>query len=60
MNPENDIFANDNRIKAFGKVTGCDYIMHDLKAGLPVSEIQTKWLAELNNFKKLREEYLLY
>ncbi len=35
--PEHDVFANDERVKAFYKVTGCDYIMHDLKAGLPVS-----------------------
>jgi uncharacterized protein YbbC (DUF1343 family) len=58
--PEHDIFADEKRIKAFGKVTGCDYIMNYLKAGLPVSEIQANWQVELNNFKKLREEYLLY
>lgn len=44
----------------FNKVTGCDYIMRDLKAGLPVADIQAKWLAELNEFKTLRAEYLLY
>jgi uncharacterized protein YbbC (DUF1343 family) len=58
--PEHDIFANERRINSFYKVTGCDYIMKDLKAGLPVSEIQAKWQAELNNFKKMREEYLIY
>lgn len=58
--PEHDLFANRDRIGAFRKVTGCDYIMNDLKAGLPVSEIQAKWLAELNEFKKLRKQYLLY
>jgi uncharacterized protein YbbC (DUF1343 family) len=58
--PEHDIFANDERIKAFCKVTGCDYIMNDLKAGLPVSEIEAKWQVELNNFKKICQEYLLY
>lgn len=58
--PEHDIFANEGRINSFYKVSGCDYIMKDLKAGLPVSEIQAKWQAELNNFKKMREEYLLY
>lgn len=58
--PEHDIFANNERIQAFYKVTGCDYIMQDLKAGLPVSEIRAKWQVELNNFKKLREKYLLY
>lgn len=58
--PEHDLFANRDRIGAFRRVTGCDYIMNDLKAGLPVSEIQAKWLAELNDFKKLRKQYLLY
>jgi uncharacterized protein YbbC (DUF1343 family) len=58
--PEHDLFANRDRIGAFRKVTGCDYIMNDLKAGIPVSEIQAKWLAELNDFKKLRKQYLLY
>ena len=58
--PEHDLFANEDRISAFCKVAGCEYIMNDLKAGLPVSEIQAKWQAELNDFKKLREQYLLY
>lgn len=58
--PEHDLFANRDRIGAFRRVTGCDYIMNDLKAGLPVSEIQAKWIAELNDFKKLRKQYLLY
>lgn len=58
--PEHDLFARDDRIKTFCKVTGCDYIMNDLKSGLPVSEIRVKWQAELNDFKKLRKEYLLY
>jgi uncharacterized protein YbbC (DUF1343 family) len=58
--PEHDLFAKEDRISAFCKVAGCDYIMNDLKAGLPVSEIQAKWQAELKDFKKLREQYLLY
>lgn len=58
--PEQDLFANQDRINMFNKVTGCDYIMRDLKAGRPVADIQAKWLAELNEFKKLRGEYLLY
>jgi uncharacterized protein YbbC (DUF1343 family) len=58
--PENDIFAKDERIKSFCKVTGCDYIMNYLKAGSPVSEIEAKWQEELDDFKKMREEYLLY
>lgn len=58
--PEQDLFANQDRINMFNKVTGCDYIMRDLKAGLPVADIQAKWLGELNEFKKLRTAYLLY
>ena len=58
--PEHDLFAQKDRINMFNKVTGCDYIMRDLKAGLPVADIQAKWLAELNEFKTLRAEYLLY
>jgi uncharacterized protein YbbC (DUF1343 family) len=34
--------------------------MNYLKAGSPVSEIEAKWQEELDDFKKLREEYLLY
>jgi len=58
--PDNDIFANEKRRKAFAKVTGSDYIMNYLITGYPVSEIQAKWQEELKDFKKLREEYLLY
>ena len=58
--PDQDLFANKKRIKMFGKVMGCDYIMEDLKAGLPVHEIQAKWQDELTVFKKVRKNYLLY
>lgn len=58
--PEQDLFAREDRISSFHKVTGCDYIMNDLKGGSPVSEIEKKWLVESDAFKKLREKYLLY
>ena len=58
--PDHDLFANPDRIGTFCRVTGCDYIVNDLKAGLPVAEIQQKWQPELDDFKKLRENYLLY
>jgi len=58
--PDQDLFAYKKRIKMFGKVMGCDYIMEDLEAGLPVSEIQVKWQKELAAFKKIRQNYLLY
>ena len=58
--PDQDIFANEKRIEMFGKVMGCDYIMEDIKAGVPVSEIQAKWQEELASFKKLRKMFLLY
>ena len=35
-------------------------IMEDIKAGVPVSEIQAKWQEELASFKKLRKMFLLY
>ena len=58
--PDQDLFAQKKRIKMFNKVMGCDYIMEDLKAGVPVAEIQAKWQQELAAFKKIRLNYLIY
>ena len=58
--PEQDLFAEKNRENMFYKVIGCDWIVKDLKAGVPVSEIQVKWQNQLQSFLKKREKYLLY
>jgi len=58
--PQHDLFANSRRLRMFNKVVGCDFITNDLKAGLPVAQIQAKWQKELARFRKLRQKYLLY
>lgn len=42
------------------KLTGKSYIEEDLKAGVPVAKIIEKWQDELEEFKQVRQNYLLY
>lgn len=41
-------------------LTGSDYIRKSIDAGKDVNEIVKGWQNDLDNFKKLREKYLLY
>jgi uncharacterized protein YbbC (DUF1343 family) len=58
--PEQDLFANKNRIGMFNKVMGTDRIMQMLKDGIPVEQIEQSWQPELNAFLKTRAKYLIY
>ena len=58
--PDQDIFAEGNRISSFNRVMGSDAITNALKNGASVKEIQQQWQDELNNFLKIRKQYLLY
>jgi len=44
----------------FDKLAGTDLLRKDIINGLPESEIRKSWENDLNEFKKIREKYLLY
>jgi uncharacterized protein YbbC (DUF1343 family) len=50
-------FTNE---KFFNLLAGNDSILADLKAGRKLSEVEAKWQNDLQEFKKLRKNYLLY
>ena len=59
----NDLYPGQLQWRADGwlaKLTGKTYIEADLKAGVPVADIIAKWQAELDEFKEVRKQYLLY
>ncbi|GAB4326102.1 MAG: DUF1343 domain-containing protein [Candidatus Sumerlaeia bacterium] len=61
--PERHILGqtgNTVRIKMFNAVMGTDAIRQDLLAGRPAEEIIAGWRAPLDDFRRLRERYLLY
>ncbi|GAM12950.1 alternate gene name yzbB [Mesobacillus selenatarsenatis SF-1] len=62
MYPENFQFrAEDSRgISFFDLLTGNGWIREEIEAGTSVEDIQNMWEAELNEFKQVREKYLLY
>lgn len=58
--PEVDLFAKDDRLGMFSKVTGDKQIYEDIKAGRNPSEMRLEWLVDLSEFAELRKPYLLY
>ena len=58
--PDVDLFKNKNRWDMFAKVMGSDTIQKDLQIGKNPVEIQQLWLPDLEEFRLLREKYLLY
>ena len=58
--PEQNIFANKDRLEMFNNVMGCDWILDDLQNNIPVSVIQNKWQDNLQKFISIREQYLIY
>jgi uncharacterized protein YbbC (DUF1343 family) len=62
MYPEDFQFrAEDSRgISFFDLLTGNGWIREEIEAGTSVEDIQAMWEAELNEFKQVREKYLLY
>ncbi|MBS8266114.1 DUF1343 domain-containing protein [Mesobacillus boroniphilus] len=62
MYPEDFQFrAEDSRgISFFDLLTGNGWIREEIEAGTSVEDIQAMWEDELNEFKLVREKYLLY
>ncbi len=58
--PDHNLFSQDNRVRMFNKVMGCDWITKDLQKGVPVEKIVQKWQPELQKFKLIRQKYLIY
>jgi uncharacterized protein YbbC (DUF1343 family) len=62
MYPEDFEFRAENSagISFFDNLMGNGWVREDIEEGKPVEEISPKWQKELKQFKKTREEYLLY
>jgi len=58
--PDHNLFSKSDRVKMFNKVVGCNWIVRDLQNNVPVLEIESKWLEELNAFIQIRQKYLIY
>jgi uncharacterized protein YbbC (DUF1343 family) len=58
--PEQDLFREENRVKMFNKVVGTDHIRTYLTTGVKVDKIIESWRSDLENFKLIRQKYLLY
>ena len=58
--PEKDLFEKEDRIKMFDKVMGTDRIRKALIQNIPVKEIEDSWQKNLDEFKQIREKYLIY
>ena len=55
---QKDSFFTNERF--FNLLAGNDWILADLKAGKSLNDVEAKWQKELDIFKKLRKNYLLY
>ena len=44
----------------FDRLVGNDWVRRDIEKGVPVSEMQRRWKADLSQFEKVRLKYLLY
>ena len=49
-----------NGISFFDQLIGNGWIRKDIEAGKSVAEMKSKWMKDLNSFKKIRKDYLLY
>lgn len=47
-------------ISYFDKLAGTDELRKQIESGLTEMEIRESWQKDIDNFKKIREEYLLY
>ena len=56
--PGKDSFFLKNNF--FNKLAGNDELMQQIKTGKTEAEIRASWEPALNDFKKIREKYLLY
>lgn len=57
--PEHDIFATE-RISSFDKAAGSAQLRSMLQQKIPAEEIIQSWQKELNAFKMIRQNYLIY
>ncbi|WP_136464983.1 exo-beta-N-acetylmuramidase NamZ domain-containing protein [Flagellimonas onchidii] len=48
------------RTNSFTKHSGTDQLQKQIEAGLTETEIKQSWQKELENFKQIREKYLIY
>ena len=62
MYPEDFEFRAENSagISFFDNLVGNGWVREAIMEGKTVEEISSKWENELKQFKKTREEYLLY
>jgi len=44
----------------FDRLVGNDWVRQDIEKGVPVAEIRRRWQKGLSQFKKIRQQYLLY
>jgi uncharacterized protein YbbC (DUF1343 family) len=59
--PEYDYFEKANRrISSFNRALGTDEVMNAIQEGKSADEIIASWQGDLEEFKKIREKYLLY
>ncbi len=49
-----------SRERWFNLLAGNDILIKQIKSGMSEKEIRQSWKAELDNYKKMREKYLLY
>jgi len=58
--PDQDLFYHEKRVEMFNKVVGTDKIRTLLTTGVKVDKIIESWTSDLENFKLIRQNYLLY
>ncbi|MDC3414043.1 DUF1343 domain-containing protein [Aquibacillus sp. 3ASR75-11] len=51
---------NSNGVSFFDLLVGNGWIRDEIKRGTSIDEIESKWQPELDEFKEIREDYLLY
>jgi len=57
-----DLYPHEFHFNAsdFDRLVGNDRVRQDIEKDVPVSEMQRRWHAELSQFEKVRQKYLLY
>ena len=60
--PKGKFFLKSNFLKSnfFEKLAGNKELRKQLEAGMSETEIRATWQPALNEFKKIREKYLIY
>jgi len=54
------LYPNDYKIEANFALIGSKSVPEKIKKGVPVEEIMKEWQPKIEEFKKIREKYLLY